>query len=270
VRTAVRALLDCVAAPFDAGGIRVRLTMRIGCALAPEHADEAQTLVQQAGIALRAPAPAGSGAWQLYRPDMWRRSLRNLVLLSDLPRAIVSGELVLHYQPLLDLATRTTVGAEALVRWRHPRDGLLPPADFIALAEESGEIEALGRWVADEALRQHAAWRAAGLAPGGIAVHVSPSEVLAGGLPDALAALASRHGVPPGEVTVELTEGTFLDDPERAIAELGRLREAGFGIAIDDFGTGYSAFALLVRLPVTGLKIDRSFVLGLGGDTTST
>jgi len=262
----VERILASLRQPFQIDGISVRVSMRLGCALGPEHGEGASALLQCAGMALRAIRHQPGPAYSVFHMDMWQRSLRNLALLGDLPRAIEQGELVMHYQPQVDLRTGELIGAEALVRWQHPHDGLLPPAEFVAVAEDGGLIGALGEWVANEVFRQAAVWRADGLRDCRIDINVSPRQVQTGGLADMLARRAAESGHPPYLLGIELTENTFLDDPENAIAELMRLRERGFHVAIDDFGTGYSAFALLVRLPVTCLKIDRSFVLGLPGD----
>jgi EAL domain-containing protein (putative c-di-GMP-specific phosphodiesterase class I) len=179
--------------------------------------------------------------------------------------AIDQGELVLHYQPKICITDGKLRGVEALVRWLHPRRGLLPPSDFLPMAEESGLILALGDWVLDEACRQAAAWQAQGESIC-IAVNVSARQLVKGDLVGRVKELTALHGIPATALQIELTETALMVDPVKAIETLGSLREMGMGIAVDDFGTGYSSLSRLRSLPIDLLKIDRSFVMNAEHD----
>jgi EAL domain-containing protein (putative c-di-GMP-specific phosphodiesterase class I) len=178
----------------------------------------------------------------------------------DLRRAVTDGGLELHYQPKVSLLTAQPVGVEALVRWRHPAYGLLPPGEFIPLAEESSLIVALGDWVLDQACRQAAILQQGGLRLP-IAVNVSARQLDSGDLVERISTLIARHGIAAGDLEIELTESTVMANPASVVILLGRLRALGVRVAVDDFGTGYSSLAYLRRLPIDVLKIDRSFVM---------
>jgi diguanylate cyclase (GGDEF)-like protein len=187
------------------------------------------------------------------------------ILEADLREAVIGGQLVLHYQPQLDIARDAVVGAEALVRWQHPTRGLIYPDAFIGLAEQAGLMKPLTLSVLDQALAQSARWRADGLDLS-VAVNVSPSNLVDLDLPDQVADLLHRYGLPTSVLTLEVTEAILMQERERAMAVLTRLRSAGVRISIDDYGTGYSSLAYLAELPVTELKLDRSFVSRIVGD----
>jgi EAL domain-containing protein (putative c-di-GMP-specific phosphodiesterase class I) len=181
---------------------------------------------------------------------------QRLQLESDLRRAIAQEELQLFYQPKVSLFTRALAGVEALVRWRHPVRGLVPPADFIPLAESSGLIVPLGDWVLEEACRQSAVWRAQGVGAIKIAVNISASQMLRDWFVDRFAALTRKYGIPPSDLEVELTESVIMADAGASARVLGALRRIGVPIAMDDFGTGYSSLSYLRQLPIDVLKID--------------
>ena len=186
-------------------------------------------------------------------------------MIGDLRRAVDHGELVLHYQPKIDLSTGGLEGVEALVRWQHPIRGLIAPDQFIAVAEQAGLIDALSQWVLRAALRQCRAWRRGGLdIP--VAINLSPRNLHDQRLPDTIAELLAQHELPPHLLGVEITESTLMADPARALDVLTRLRDMGIRVAIDDFGTGHSSLAYLKRLPVAELKIDRSFIRDMVSD----
>jgi EAL domain-containing protein (putative c-di-GMP-specific phosphodiesterase class I) len=194
---------------------------------------------------------------------------------NDLHRAIARNEFELHYQPFADLDSDTLVAVEALVRWRHPTRGLLPPGDFIELAEDTGLIVPLGAWVLQEACSQSARWAALREAAGleawrsSISINVSPRQLAEKQFPRQLAGMLRESEVDPDRVWLEITEGTLLRDPDRSIETLRQLRDQGMHISIDDFGTGYSSLSYLKQLPVECLKIDRAFVDGLDKSTES-
>jgi EAL domain-containing protein (putative c-di-GMP-specific phosphodiesterase class I) len=184
--------------------------------------------------------------------------------VAQLRRALEADELVLHYQPKLALPSGAVDGVEALVRWQHPTRGLLYPNAFIELAESAGLMAELTRRVIDLALAQSRAWRDRGRMLT-MAVNVSPSNLVDERFPDEVAALLATHGMPSQSLVLEVTEGLLMEDRERAVRVLGRLRDAGVGVAIDDYGTGYSSLAYLASLPVTELKLDRTFVAAMTG-----
>ena len=187
-------------------------------------------------------------------------SASRLALMADLGDAIRNGQLLLHYQPILRVEDGAAIGAEALVRWQHPHFGLIPPGEFVPMAEMSDLIHEMTAWVLDAAVAQAVAWRAAGRA-WRIAVNLSARNLVDESLPDQVRATLERHGLTPEHLELEITETAMMADPERALAVLARISSLGVEIAIDDFGTGYSSFATLRRLPpIASLKIDQSFV----------
>ena len=253
-------------APVGRGGSRVSAAASIGIALYPAHGTEATTLLQHADVAMYVAKRTG-GAAAVYDPTQDISTPNRLALLADLRGAIARDELVLHYQPKVDLATGRVARVEALVRWQHPRRGLLPPAQFIPLAEQTGLMGPLTLWVLGEALRQCARWRRAGLALG-VNVNLSMANLHDPALPEAVAGLLQAHGVAPADLRLEVTESAMAADMTRTIATLERLATLGVHIAVDDYGTGYSSLAYLKRLPVDELKIDKGFVRHLATDET--
>jgi diguanylate cyclase (GGDEF)-like protein len=257
---ATRLLAD-LAQPFIVEERVLEIGASIGIALYPEHGADAETLLRHADVALYVAKRENRGSI-LYSPEQDLHSATRLGLTGALRRAIETGELVLHYQPIIEHLTRRVSGVEALVRWQHPLQGLLLPDHFIPLAEETGLIDLLSRWVLDAALQQCCAWRRDGLdLP--VSVNLSMRNLQDQRLPESIAPLLTTYGVPPGWLTLEITESAVMADPERALGVLGQLRALGVRVAIDDFGTGYSSLAYLKRLPVDQLKIDRSFTLNV-------
>jgi len=236
----------------------------IGIALYPDHGEDAATLLRRADVAMYAAKRAGVG-YALYTPDHDQHTPGRLALIGALHGAIARDELRLHYQPTVDVADGRVRMVEALVRWQHPERGLLPPDDFIPLAEQTGLIVPLTRWVLDTTARQLRAWADAGLDLGA-AVNLSARVLHDPDLPDAIAALLATHAVPATRLRVELTESAVMAHPAGALDVLTRLSGLGVRIAIDDFGTGYSSLAYLKRLPVDEIKIDKSFVTHMTTD----
>jgi diguanylate cyclase (GGDEF)-like protein/PAS domain S-box-containing protein len=251
-------LLRALERPFEIECSEVEVGGSIGVALYPEHGDDADTLLRRADIAMYAAKEARSGL-AMYEPEADLHSPERLRLLTDLRRAIEHGELILHYQPQVDVGTGTLAAVEALVRWQHPQRGLVAPDVFIPLAEQTRLIRPLSRWVLGAALRQYAEWHAAGLSIP-IALNLSAHDLHDPTLPDLVTELRHKWEVPDGALRLEITESSLMADPARAREVLARLRAAGVQIAIDDFGTGYSSLAYLKDLTVDELKIDRSFV----------
>jgi diguanylate cyclase len=244
--------------PLTLDGVGLDLDASIGIAVYPDHGGDAAELLQHADVAMYAAKQAHAG-FVVYDPAVDQHSPKRLALLGGLRRALERDELVLHYQPKADLHTGKVLGAEALVRWHHPAHGLLGPGEFIPLAERTGLIHPLTRWVLDAALRQAAAWRRAGHQLS-VAVNVSTRSLLDREFPDQVADRLTAWEVPATSLVLEVTESAVMADPVLALEILGRLHALGVGLALDDFGTGYSSMAYLKALPVDELKVDRSFV----------
>jgi diguanylate cyclase (GGDEF)-like protein len=255
-----------LAEPFDLDGLSVQTAASIGIALSPEHGSEPEQLVQRADIAMYS-AKRASRPFAFYAAEDDRTSVRRLSLVGELRQAIERDELVLHYQPQIDVATGAVVGAEALVRWQHPEHGLLPPAEFIALAEVSGIIQPLTRWVIRNATMQGTALLEAGHRVV-MAVNVSARNLYEPDLVGSIEADLTHSGLPPELLMLELTESELVDDPSQVIAVLSEVSRRGVRIAVDDFGTGWSSLSNLTQLPIDQIKIDRSFVSRMlaGGD----
>ncbi len=249
---------DAVGRPCALDDLTVSVDASLGVAFFPDHGTDADQLLRRADVALYAAKEADSGS-SIYRVDDDRHEPMRLSLVSELRRAIDEGELELHYQPKVELRNGQVVGVEALVRWRHPERGLVPPDDFIPLAQSTGLIKPLTLSVIDEALRQCQAWCAEGHALP-IAVNVSPRSLIDLDFPDDVIGLLAKWDVAPFMLELELTESAMVADPIGAAAVLQRLSDIGMRLAVDDFGTGYSSLAYLTRLPIDEIKIDRSFV----------
>jgi EAL domain-containing protein (putative c-di-GMP-specific phosphodiesterase class I) len=210
-------------------------------------------------------AKRSASGFATYSPEQDQHSPDRLALIGELRRAIQNDELTLVYQPKVDLATRRYVGVEALIRWQHPQRDIVPPDQFIPLAEQTGLIKTVSRWVLNAALRQARAWQMQGVdLP--IAVNLSMRDLHDSELTETVAGLLRRWQVAPSRLVVEITENGLMADPGRALHTISALRLMGIRIAIDDFGTGYSSLAYLKRLPVDELKIDRSFIRELATD----
>ena len=251
----VRAAL---AVPVALEGIDVEIEPSIGIALFPEHGANADDLLQRADVAMYEAKREKTG-FTVYSPERDEHTPRRLALLSEMRRGLEQKEIVLHYQPIVDLETGAITAAEALARWQHPTYGLVPPSEFIPLAERTGLIKDLTLYVLDAALAQCASWAARGLDLT-VSVNLSARVLLDRRLAGTVAGLLEFHGVPADRLQLELTENTIMRDPTHSLAVLSQLREMGIRLAVDDFGTGYSSLSYLKHLPVTELKIDRSFV----------
>jgi diguanylate cyclase (GGDEF)-like protein len=253
-------------APLTLDGVILDLDASIGIAVYPDHGDDTAELLQHADVAMYAAKQAHIG-FMVYDPAVDRHSPKRLALLGGLRRALERDELVLHYQPKADLRSGQVLGAEALVRWRHPDHGLLAPGEFIPLAERTGLIHPLTRWVLDAALRQAAEWHRSGHRLS-IAVNVSTRCLLDPSFPDEVGERLAAWEVPADCLMLEVTESAVMADPARALDVLGRLHAMGVKLAVDDFGTGYSSMAYLKALPVDELKVDRSFVGHMSSNTS--
>jgi diguanylate cyclase (GGDEF)-like protein/PAS domain S-box-containing protein len=258
-------LMKALTAALWVHGREVTPKASIGVALAGSHGISADELLRNADVAMYRAKAQGRGRCELFDPALHAAALQRLEREVELRNAVGSGELVLHYQPLMDLANERMVGVEALVRWQHPRLGLLQPGDFITLAEETGLIVPVGEWVLNEACRQVACWHQDGTAPGlKVSVNLSSRQLYETDLPACVAAALAKSGIDPTGLVLEITESLLLDDGEETMQRLLNLRELGVQLAMDDFGTGYSSLSYLSRLPLQILKIDRAFVSVLG------
>ena len=247
--------------PFQLGGIDVQTSVSLGVTVYPDHGGTADQLVQHADVAMYQ-AKRGGGATCVYDPGSDQSSVRRLALLGELRRAIAEDQLELHFQPSLDLRSGTVGSVEALVRWRHPDHGMVPPIEFVELAEISGLIDELTRWVVTAGVTQAHRWSEAGLAIR-VAVNLSVRNLADPELVPWMGELLRRDGVAPALLKLEVTESQLMDDPGVAMDVLAQLRGMGSSTSIDDFGTGYSSLAYLKHLPVDELKIDRSFVAAM-------
>jgi len=259
-------LLDALERPFEVGGVSVQLGASVGVALAPDHGTDVSSLVRRADVAMYE-AKREHGRVRVYDASRDPNSPERLQRVSELRTALEEGGLVLHYQPKVDVAAGEVTGVEALVRWQHPELGLLPPIEFLPLAERTGMMGDLTRWVVDAALAQARDWQEQGIEVP-IAINLAAANILDAALPDAVAERLAHYGVPGERLTCELSEHTVMADPRRAGEVLERLRALGVRLSLDDFGTGQSSLAYLKRLPLDEVKIDRAFVSGMAGDTS--
>jgi diguanylate cyclase (GGDEF)-like protein/PAS domain S-box-containing protein len=255
-------LVEALAAPFQIDGQTIEIGVSIGVAVCPADGRTASTLLRHADLALSRAKLEGRGMFHFFEAAMDRRHRDRRAMQVDLRQAIENGEISLHYQRLLDFATDTTVGFEALARWHHPARGPVSPVDFIPLAEETGLILPLGRWVLQTACREAASWKGQRL----LAVNLSPAQFRQPDLPEMVATILQQSGLPPERLELEVTEGLLIDDTERAVTMLNALKDQGIRISLDDFGTGYSSLSYLRKFPFDKIKIDKSFVQGLGVD----
>ena len=262
-------LLALFRQPFGSGEQEHYLSASLGLSCWPDDGNSAEALLQHAETALHRAKEQGGGHHQFYRAEMNQRTLERVQMLNRLRRAQPQGELALHYQAQLRLSDRSLLGAEALLRWHSPQLGLVPPDRFIPLAEESGLIDAeggLGDWVLARCCETLARWQSGPLAHLRLAANLSARQFRSGRLPATVARLLQEHGVPPERLELEVTESLLLDHDQATQAQLFALKDLGVALALDDFGTGYSSLAMLRRVPVDVLKIDRSFVKDLGQD----
>ncbi|MGA2835335.1 MAG: EAL domain-containing protein [Acidimicrobiales bacterium] len=268
----VNRLRRSMATPIHEGGLDQFVTLSIGVALSTSATMLPSLLLRSADIAMYQAKRSGPGRYVVFAEhddDIAGHSLRTS---NELHRAIQESQLVMHYQPFVDLDQLTVVGTEALVRWQHPERGLLPPSEFIDLAEECGLIVDLGTWVLRESCRQGSSWVADRLdrgVPGPlptVSVNISPQQLAEDGFAELVSSILDETALPPDQLYLEITEGAVLRDPPAAIAILRTLRDRGVHLAIDDFGTGYSSLSYLKKLPVEALKIDRSFIEHLETD----
>ncbi|MEQ4575913.1 MAG: bifunctional diguanylate cyclase/phosphodiesterase [Gammaproteobacteria bacterium] len=263
VKVIARRVLRCLQAPFELGGRSVDLLPSIGIALDTAAGSRHARLIEQAGIALRLAKERGRNRHELYDAAMSRSATEIELLLEDIRQALERREFFLLYQPKLDIQRGRIVGVEALLRWKHPRHGVITPDNFIPLAEQTGAIVDIGRWVLDEACRQMRAWRDQGVADWSVAINTSVFEIGSPAFFRDICGALERYGLDPRDLTIEVTESGAMRNPELSLAVLRRLASLGVRVSLDDFGVGYSSLAHLRRLPVDEVKLDRSFIAGL-------
>jgi diguanylate cyclase (GGDEF)-like protein len=246
--------------PFLIDEHELFITVSIGISLYPDDGADAPTLLKNADAALYRAMEQGGDNYQFYTADMNAKAMKRLTLENSLRRALERSEFEVYYQPVLDINTRKIVGVEALLRWHHPELGLVQPAEFIPLAEDTGMIVPIGEWVLRTACAQSKSWQSAGFAPLSLAVNLSARQFQQQNLSEVVVRILQETGLNPCDLELELTESSIMKNAEGAVRTLSELKAMGVKIAIDDFGTGYSSLGYLKRLPIDTLKIDRSFV----------
>lgn len=256
-----RSLIEGIARPWiTPDGMEVVVGLSVGICMYPEHAENAQDLLQGAHSAVYCAKARGRGAWCFYNRDMTEAARERLELEARLRVALAQGHLQLHYQPQVEIATGRLLGAEALVRWMDPDEGMISPGRFIPVAESSGVIGPLGQWVIHEACRQGQRWREAGLPEITVAVNISPRQFHLTDLAGCASRALQLSGFPARCLEFELTETALAERPHEAREVLLRLQQLGLRMAVDDFGTGYSSLSSLKRYPIDVLKIDQGFI----------
>ncbi|MHB8473549.1 MAG: putative bifunctional diguanylate cyclase/phosphodiesterase [Gammaproteobacteria bacterium] len=259
-------ILDIFAAPFNILGRELFMTASVGITLYPFDDKDVQGLLRNADVAMYRAKSLGRNNYQFYAAEMTANAIDALALESDLNRALENNELVLHYQPIIDLQSNEVVGMEALLRWQHPRRGMIPPLDFIPTAEETGLIVPIGEWVLRTACEQTRVWHEAGLPKLHVSVNVSARQFRHPQLGAMVNSALNYAGLAPQYLDLELTESMLIAHADGGIEVMKALRAAGISLSIDDFGTGYSSLSYLRRFPISVLKIDRSFVRDIATD----
>ncbi len=259
-------ILHDIAKPFRLDHTEVVISASIGISAFPNDGSDAATLLKNADTAMYRAKENGRNNFQFYTVEMNTRALERLSLESAMRKALERDEFLLHYQPQVSLATGRIVGCEALVRWNHPEQGLVPPGTFIPVAEDSGLIVPLGEWVMNAACRQQVQWLEQGLPPVRVSVNLSGRQLMRHDLVKMVKGALDQTGIDPQFLELELTESMIMEHVKETIETLHALRNMGVQLSIDDFGTGYSSMAYLKRFPINKLKIDQSFVRDLATD----
>ena len=258
-------LIPAVRAPHQIDGADLYISCSIGIAVFPDDSEDTDGLMRHADAAMYQAKRSGRNTLQFFTPELNARVTRHLHLESDLRHATARNEFILHYQPRIDALSGQIAGVESLVRWQHPVEGMIPPGQFIPLAEESGLIIEMGAWIIREACRQHQQWRHDGIGPMPISINLSALQLKDDGLLATLSQAIADFDVPAAQIEFELTESLLMEHVDATITVLQRIKALGFSLSIDDFGTGYSSLNYLCRFPIDKLKIDRSFVQNIHG-----
>lgn len=259
-------ILQALAWPFQVQGHKLEIGTSIGISLYPDDGEDYTTLIKHADLAMYQAKERGRGNFQFFEAHLTERARERLFLEGELREALNRGELQVHYQPQYSLADGRLIGAEALLRWRHPDRGMIPPDKFIAIAEDSGLIVPIGEWVLRTACRQARIWAEAGKGFQRMAVNLSGAQIERSDVLAAVGRILAETGLAPQHLELEITETYIMRQAERNIQVMEALRDLGLTLAIDDFGTGQSSLSYLKRLPVDKLKIDRSFVMDIPQD----
>jgi diguanylate cyclase (GGDEF)-like protein/PAS domain S-box-containing protein len=259
-------LTDGLALPFHVDALELPTTVSMGIAIYPDDGPDLSTLLKKADMAMYRAKEAGRNTYRFFNEDMNDEAEERLSLHFNLRRALDAGQFVLHYQPQIEIASGRLVGAEALLRWNHPTQGLVPPGRFIPVAEESGLIVPIGEWVLREACREAAGWQRQGMADVVVAVNLSALQFKRGDIEESVTKALEESRLDPELLELELTESILIQDTENVLATVMRLKHMGVRLSIDDFGTGYSSLAYLKRFKVDKLKIDQSFIRSLAKD----
>ncbi|MBV9494220.1 MAG: EAL domain-containing protein, partial [Acidobacteria bacterium] len=259
-------ILEAVRYPFHIEGREFFITTSIGISLYPEDGTDAETLIKNADTAMYQAKEQGRDNYQLFNAFVNAKALQRITLEHGLRRALAAEEFMVHYQPIFDLRSGSVTGMEALLRWRHPELGNVPPATFIPLAESTGVMVPIGSWAMREACRQARAWHDAGLKHLSLAVNLSVQQLQSPDLLQRVGEILKETGLPPRLLELEITESSAMQNPETSIRTLYELKKLGLRISLDDFGTGHSSLAYLKRFPIDTLKIDQSFVRDINSD----
>jgi len=259
---------EVLSGPLTIRGSECFMTSSMGIAIYPEDGDNFETLLKHAGTALAQAKQVGRNGFQFYAKSMNAQAFKHLRLEGKLRNALEGDELILYYQPQMDIQTEKIIGFEALLRWELPGKGLVPPGDFIPLAEETDLIIPIGDWVLKQACAQSVSWQKAGFEPVQIAVNLSGRQFIQEGLLNNICQILDESGLSPECLEIEITETTIMQNLEATTEMLREMQAAGLKISMDDFGTGYSSMSYLKQFPLNTLKIDRSFVMGITEDET--
>lgn len=263
INKVAKAIINAIKRPFYVNNQELLLGTSIGIALFPDTANDVRTLISQADIAMHQSKRMGGNTFQYYKSDMRSATVEQLALETSLRKAMSNNEFVVYYQPKMDLEDGVIRGTEALIRWKHPTMGLLTPSAFIPLAEETGLITEIGEWVLNQACLQTAAWRKQGIGNIVTSVNLSAHQFISSDVTNVITKALKHSELPPELLELELTESLLMDDLDRNINTLKKLREIGVSLSLDDFGTGYSSLSYLKRFPIDTLKIDRAFIMEL-------
>lgn len=263
VTLVARNVLGSLSEPFRIGGEELFVSASVGIALWPGGGEDPDALLRNSDVAMRRAKRQGPDSFEFYAPSMAEQDPESLRMSSALRHAIDRNEILLHYQPQMDARAGTIIGFEALMRWRHPSWGMVPPVRFIPLAEETGLIVGLGEWALRQACGEFESWRRQGIHAGSVAVNVSAIQLTDPAFPDRVRQILRETGLPPELLEIEITESAMIHNEESAAGTLQDLRSRGVRVSLDDFGTGYGSLAALKRFPIDALKIDRTFIADL-------